>query len=253
MKDKNVRSYLIGTIILIVGIVAIAVDYLWMNSEKAIGISIGCSLLASSIVIITQTYLQHEPVVSPLDEWKLETIYKARSEKSTDSDITLPKVKKHLDIVAFGLSSFRADHEKLILLLLKKGVNIRILTMNPTEDNPFLLQREREEDEVEGSIRKSILRLVEWANNLNSKVKTRSYSSNSRGHRGKIEIRGYNCMTLDFYWRQDDEVYVGPYWYKMPSQKTITFRFKKGEAFYLYTRYFERLWNASDNVILTNQ
>ena len=169
MKDKNVRSYLIGSIILIVGIVLIAADYIVLHSEKAIGISIGCSLLASSIVIITQTYLQQEPEISPLDKWKLETIYRARSEKSADSDTALPKVKNHLDVVAFGLSSFRADHEKQITTLLKRGVHIRILTMNPKIDNPFLLQREKEEDEVEGSIRKSIVRLVEWANKLNSR------------------------------------------------------------------------------------
>lgn len=132
-------------------------------------------------------------------------------------------------------------HSKKVERLLKKGIDVRMLTMNPAEDNPFLKQRELEEGEPEGQIRKSIEALVTWANKLNAQSSSK----------GKIIVRGYKCMTLDFYWRVDDEMYIGPYWYGIGSQQTITYKFKKGKrAFELYEDYFEKLWADEENTIL---
>ena len=51
--------------------------------------------------------------------------------KNADSDPKLEKVKDNLDAVAFGLSSFRSKYGDKMEKILKKGVNVRILTMNP--------------------------------------------------------------------------------------------------------------------------
>jgi len=56
-------------------------------------------------------------------------------------------------------------------------------------------------------------------------------------------------MTLDFYWRMDDELYIGPYLFDVVSQQTITYKFVRGKSkddgrgFNMYTNYFESLWN----------
>ena len=51
-------------------------------------------------------------------------------------------------------------------------------------------------------------------------------------------------MTLDFYWRMDNELYIGPYWYGWDSQQTVTYKFiNGGRGFDLYTQYFDALWN----------
>ena len=51
-------------------------------------------------------------------------------------------------------------------------------------------------------------------------------------------------MTLDYYWRVDDELYIGPYWYGYKSGDTITFKFLSGgKGFQHYSNYFESLWN----------
>lgn len=58
-------------------------------------------------------------------------------------------------------------------------------------------------------------------------------------------------MTIDFYWRIDDILYTGPYWYGTASQQTVTYKFKKGgRGFVLYSNYFEDLWN---NTTLTKK
>ncbi len=173
-----------------------------------------------------------EERIKILEYWNLERIFRTRAEKNTESD---PKLEMHdtkqLDGIAFGLSSFRSAREKDVLACLKNGMNMRLLIMNP--NSCFVKQRALEEGVHADSISTSIISLVEWINRLNKK-------SNS----GKIEIKYYNAMTLDFYWRMDDVVYVGPYLYNIMSQQTITYKFVKGgKGFDLYTDYFESLWN----------
>lgn len=173
-----------------------------------------------------------EERIKNLEYWNLEKIFKTRAEKNTESD---PKLERHdtkqLDGIAFGLSSFRSAREKDVLACLKNGMNMRLLIMNP--DSDFVKQRALEEGAHIDSISTSIVGLVEWANKLNRESDS-----------GKIQIKYYNAMTLDFYWRMDDVVYVGPYLYNIMSQQTITYKFvKDGKGFDVYTDYFESLWN----------
>ena len=232
----NLKSIIVGFIIILAGIGAILLDYFILKTAQNIWISIGCSLLASGIVILATALLVDVKEVDALKKWGLVKIYKTRSEKGKDSDPELDKAKKQLDVVAFGLKSFRTMHDKKIEKLLRRGIDVRILTMNPDVNNIFLTQREKEENEPPGQILNSIIGLVEWADKLNKLKFT-----------GKIIVKGYECMTLDFYWRVDNEVYIGPYCYGIGSQQTITYKFKEGKiGFDLYTDYFERLWNDKE-------
>lgn len=173
--------------------------------------------------------------VENFGDWGLEKIFKTRAEKNTESD---PKLENHdikiLDGIAFGLSSFRSNREHDVLKCLKNGMNMRLLTMNPNTE--FAKQRAIEENVHPDSIRDSITKLVQWVNKLNK-----------NSNKGKIEIKYYNAMTLDFYWRIDNDLYVGPYMYDIISQQTITAKFSNGgKGFNLYTHYFEDLWNNSN-------
>lgn len=164
--------------------------------------------------------------------WGLQKIFRTRAEKNSESD---PKLEKHnvsqLDGIAFGLSNFRSNREKDVLENLRNGMKMRLLVMDPNSN--FVMQREIEENDNPGHISASIKKLVQWVNDLNAKSKN-----------GKIEIKYYNSMTLDFYWRMDDELYVGPYLFNVVSQQTLTYKFIKcGRGFNMYTDYFESLWN----------
>ena len=224
MKENlNWKTIAVGLIILVAGILTVVFS-------KNYGVSIGCSLIASSVVALLNSLFVERKKVSPLDSWGIQNIYKRRSLMNKDCDISIDNAKRQIDIVAFGLKSFRTDYGNSALALLQKGVNIRIITMDP--ESKFVKQREIEEGEVPGQIKNTIEQLVEWAEKLNAE------STN-----GKITIKGYSCMTLDFYWRVDDDIYVGPYWYKYPSQQTISYKFTKGDGFDAYYEYFDRLWN----------
>lgn len=175
---------------------------------------------------------EYKQKIEVTKSWGLQKIFRTRAEKNSESD---PKLEKHnvcqLDGIAFGLSNFRSNREKDVLENLRNGMKMRLLVMDP--NSSFVAQRETEENDDPGHISASIKRLVQWVNDLNAK------SPN-----GKIEIKYYNSMTLDFYWRMDNELYVGPYLFNVVSQQTLTYKFiKGGRGFNMYTEYFESLWN----------
>lgn len=234
MREKyNWKTISAGLTLFIVGTASVLVDFFYFKSTMNLGISIGCSLIASALVILFQSIFLERVKENPLDEWGIEQIFLTRAEMNVESAPFLYKAKYKLDIIAFGLKSLRDSQTEKIENCLKRGVNIRIMTMHPS--SPYVSQREKEEECSDGYIKNSIEQLVNWAAILNSK-----------NYKGKIVIKGYNCMTLDFYWRVDDNLYVGPYWYGIQSQPTITYKFatdKKG--FSTYEAYFEKLWNDS--------
>lgn len=228
------KSIIAGLVVLLIGILMILLDMVYLHTAENLWISIGCSLIASAIVILFTAVFVERKRFNPLDEWGITRIFATRAEKNSDSDPQLEKTHYCVDAVAFGLKAFRSKQTKRIEQCLKRGVNIRILTMQP--NSPFVKQRALEENETEDQIAHTIEDLVKWANQLNS-----------QNYKGKIVIKGYNCMTLDFYWRLDDTLYIGPYCYGIPSQQTITYKFVAGgKGFSTYTDYFEDLWNDNN-------
>lgn len=235
MKETyNWKSLFAGIGIILIG-VAMCIASVWTAQPwDNILLSIGCSLIASGLVILMHDFFVERKKVSMLDEWKIERIFSTRAEKNAESDPELVKAKYCVDAVAFGLGSFRSKQTPKVETCLRKGVNFRIITMMP--DSPYATERDKEENKNNGTTSYSIQQLVEWADKLNS-----------RSMRGKVIVKGYSCMTLDFYWRVDDVIYIGPYWYGVESQQTITYKYLAGgKGFTQYSEYFETLWNNTD-------
>lgn len=232
MKKYNTKAIIVALLVLLAGFALTVFDIFWFKTVSNVWISIGCSLVASALVILLNTFLVDATIYNPLDDWKLRRIATTRAEINSECAERLRRAKYQVDIVAFGLQSFRNKQSSLIEGYLKKGVNFRILTMDPKSD--FVLQREREEDDT--NIKNSIEKLVEWADKLNTKQ-----------YKGRVIVKGYSCMTLDFYWRVDNTIYVGPYWVGYDSQQTVTYAFDKGgDGFKLHSDYFEKLWNDNE-------
>ncbi len=169
-----------------------------------------------------------------INEWGVQRIFKTRAEKNNESDPLLESHNiKYLDGVAFGLRSFRSIRRNDVIANLNNGLRMRLLVMNP--DSDFAEQRALEENEDADAISSSIRELIIWVKGIQADTTA-----------GSIEIKVYDAMTLDFYWRIDDVVYVGPYLYGVPSQQTLTLKYSHpGKGFDLYTQYFEDLWNNS--------
>lgn len=181
--------------------------------------------------IINQIEMPDSAHKNVIIDWGLNHIFRSRAEKNIDSDSKLKLSSiKQLDAIAFGLKTFRSSHTDDVKIRLQDGMKIRLLVMDP--DGEYIHQREREELEVDGQISNSIRQLVNWAKKLHEDTG------------GDIQVKFYNSMTLDFYWRIGDTVYVGPYLYGKASQATITYKYiAGGMGFETYTQYFESLWN----------
>lgn len=227
----NKNAIIVSLIILILGIIFAFCDAFYWETKSKVWMGIGCSLLASSLVILLNTLLVYSYRKDPLEEWGIEKAYNTRLEKNNDADPSLDNAHFRVDGVAFGLSAFRSKNHNRVEEALRRGVKFRFLVMNP--ECEFTKQRDKEENNQLGHISKTIRDLIKWADELNSK-----------GYKGSIEIKGYSCMTLDFYWRIDDDIYVGPYWYGRPSSTTITYKFKSSKkCAQVYSEYFESIWN----------
>ena len=235
MKEKvNLKSIIAALVILAIGVFMSLMDVFVWKSTSSIVLNIGCSFIASALVSLVTIFLVERQAINPVDEWKITRIYSTRAEKNADSDPQLEKAHYMVDAVAFGLKSFRTKQSKRVEGCLRRGVNFRIITMDP--ESPYVRQRAIEEKETEDQIKHTIEDLIQWADEFNAK-----------GHKGRIMVKGYNCMTLDFYWRVDDDLFIGPYWYGVPSQQTITYRFERGgKGFTTYTEYFDTLWENSE-------
>lgn len=229
-NPQNYPSYIICLIAVLIGIL---LTYMYGESQAAVGV--GCSLIASSLFMFINVIVNAKE--SLLHSWGLVEILDKRSKKGEQTDHLIPKAKK-LDCVAFGMKSF-LDKPKTyenVLTYVNSGHIMRIITMDP--NGQFIKQREKEEND--SNISNTISKLKEWAEKIN-KEKTNA--------KGKILIKAYSCMTLDFYWRIDNTIYVGPYPLKGSSQQNITYKFKAGKkGFDHYADEFENLWN-NDNVM----
>jgi hypothetical protein len=167
--------------------------------------------------------------------WGLKEIFETRQKMNVQLNEVWGDLQNNLDIIGFGLKSFRDAQTNSIIEKVKKGLKIRILTINPL--SPFVKQREKDEQVLNESIKKTIIDLEKWV----LKLKEISRDENN------VELKFYNSLPLDFYWKQDDRLCVGPYLYGIGSQQTVTLEFDKGTTGYnFYSNYFENLWNNDD-------
>lgn len=235
-KSINLKAVIIALIIVVLGVFVIFLDAVILKNDNVVIINIASSVVATGVVLtLTECFLHYQRQYDVWDEWKLVRIYRTRAEKNIESDKKLETHNvKQLDGIAFGLRSFRSNRKNDVLSCMQRGMNVRLLVMNP--ESVFIQQREKEENAISGSISKSIYDLKKWAEDLNRE------SAN-----GKITIKFYDTMTLDFYWRVDDDIYIGPYLFNIESQQTITYNFRQGgKGFDIYSKYFETLWEDEE-------
>jgi hypothetical protein len=218
------------SLLLVFGALLLDKEY---QDARNILISIACSIWASNLIMYsTSAYmLRSSRRREIIDSWGLEAIYKTRAEMNISSNLVLDNCKKHLDIIAFGLKNFREAKNNVIDKLLDNGVDIRILTLCP--ESALVPYVDKRENLVAGATKKSIQDLNNWVTDKNKIRK-----------KGHIILKTYDFLPLDFYFRVDDHVYVGPYLKDISSQQTISMEYTHGEGVNYWKGYFETVWNS---------
>ena len=189
---------------------------------------IGISLLSSGLVSAVSTFFSiSEDSKKTVNDWGLEHVYMTRGEMNSSCDEYLSR-SKNLKAIGFGFRSLRDSQEGRIISMLRKGGNVKLITMKP--DCPAL--KLREEDERQ-KISDSISELLEWAKELNG-----------MNLPGKIEVRWHEHLPSDFVFILDNRLFNGPYEYGKLSQQTISFEYNiTGTAYEYHEAYFDQLWN----------
>ena len=158
------------------------------------------------------------------------TVYETRQAMNAACDDWLD-IATRIDIMAFGLKSFRKTQQAQVERILAEGGNIRIITLMPGCDALFL--REEEEHATKYSLTYEILDMIAWAQDTNAK-----------GFRGKIQVRCYDHLPQEFLFLIDSRVFVGPYEYGKDSQQCLSFEYDAESRMYeYYQNRFEELWN----------
>lgn len=232
-KFHKLSTYLWQIILILLGVGSVSLSFAmksdrWFTTLNGIGVSLLLSGLLG--IFVNVLFSKREARLDVYEKWKIANIYESRAIANQTIDACQEKARKHVDIIAFGLSSWRQAKEHLIDEMLNKKVIIRIITMDPYCD--VLSMRDIAEGKAEGATRQSILQLQEFFDQTQK--------------RRTVQIKYHRQLPLDFYFRVDDRVFVGPYIYGKEGQQMITYEFERdGEGFKYYTDYFEKLWTGN--------
>lgn len=239
MKYYKSEEGMINLIILSAGIIGILIACLLRvrvgETIFTVIISISASVVASAVVafVMAAFLYKRNSKAELIEKWGIASITESRGIINSEVNELFEKNISSLDIIAFGLKSFREAREDSVRKLLQKGMAVRIITVNP---NSCLLEfKDKDENKLAGSTKDSIIKLIEWCIMLKDVGK------------GTIEIRYMNTLPTEVYFRVDDSIFVGPYQIGRESQQTITMRYEGNtEGVNYYKEYFEKLWEVSN-------
>jgi len=222
LLERNAYLF-ISAALIVSGIVMQFFEMFWMN--------LGASLIASGIVGVMSLYIvyvrrQIERVKDKFFNWGLEDIFPDRSDKWVYKRL-IDNCENHLDIQAETLSRFYSDFKKELQVLDKKGVQIRLLLLDP--ESPQCKMREKEEE-------------VSERGNLPDTIKNQTRDYFKLGLKN-LQLRWYKCTPSVNYFRVDEKAFFGSYFVGTVSRNSLTFFGRVNSlAVKWYTDHFEKVW-----------
>ena len=202
-------------------------------------LSLGCSIVATEIIALILVAMIPKMEDEVNNGWAPIQVYQERNSiKIVDREFP----KDHLDFIAFGLRHFlTSNKENQLIEKVRKGVHIRIITMDPS--SIFLSEYSRFEGN--NDIRDEILDLTRIVSNVNRKVK--------KG-KGSIDIKYYDTLPFLHYCRADNRIYVGPYLPGKDSGQAITSQYDiLSDPGNMYSGIFDSLWTGQSNIKLRTE
>lgn len=163
----------------------------------------------------------------------LRRIFPTRSVSIREEYHSRLQSAKEVDILGFGLSSFREDYGSKFEELSSR-TSFRILLLDPdfpSSDNSVALIRDVEEGNDRGDIKRD----VEAFESIVRRA--------SKLDRSKFQVRRLRALPSINVFRVDDEIFWGPYLVATQSRNMPTLLVRKGG--YLYEEikaHFEQLW-----------
>jgi len=239
---KHIRRYLIYIILLGITSIFAIFSYIENNISYAI-FGVGIAIIIYYINHVAS--LEREELINSLESTRrtiedsmsesfssTAKIYENQSKALTDYSSIIKSTQYEVNILGATLTSFFwiPDFEEATLNALQKGVNFRVLILNPTSDAiKFLSKQEHQSDE---NLKNEILRSINKWNELQD-----------RAPRGGIEIRLYDSLPIGFLLITDARLLFAPYLSSDAFLPSPCFELKATESIYKsYRNFFENMW-----------
>jgi hypothetical protein len=215
----------------------------WSRTWIGVGLAegIGGSLIASGVagvslflyVSFTDTLRAQIETISKAG---LSTIYSGRSVQIRDAYQHRLTVARKIDLIGYGLSSFRQDYLEHFVDWSRRA-QVRILLIDPdfpTPETSLADQRDREEQHSPGKTRGDVLAFEDVVSKL------------SGLRHGQYKVHRVSCIPAINVFRIDDEIFWGPYLMHQQSRNTPTLLVARGGfLFDSLEKHFEALWSLS--------
>jgi len=206
-----------------------------VRSSGTVQQGVGASLIAAAVtgwVIFVYVRSSENRIegLEILNRFGFVTVFEARATRiKPEYDRRLAQARQSIDIMGFGLKALWEDYHNQFAEWQGRTA-VRILLIDP--NSPYAQQRDKEEFEIQGSIRSSAKRFLRETEAL-------------RLNRGQhcFEVRLYTCLPSINIFRVDDEMFWGPYLIGMQSRNAPTFVVRRGgELYRRLLEHFEAIW-----------
>ncbi len=207
-------------------------NYLKEGFFKVVVISISTSLTASAVIYFVDLFRSsaaketNEKYFKIITQAGLIDIFQRR-----DLEIyhrLMNNIDRELDIVGYSLGSFYDSFNTLLLekCNTNKKLSVRILIVDPA--SVFSKHREKLENNPEQMFKGQVQKIL-------GKLKHEN-----------IKIRFISIPICNMVFRIDDDMFVGPHFYKQTSKSTLTIQLSKhGWLFDKYKTEFDQIWDDS--------
>jgi hypothetical protein len=130
------RKFCIEILIFVSGVVLITAGvFIGNEGLDTVVVGVGCSLIAGAVVSFFATLYAYRvsQTAEILGYWGLRSIFRTRSKMNSRCDETFVPLHRQLDMIGWGMRSFRSSEKARVELpkKLKQGLKIRILAPEP--------------------------------------------------------------------------------------------------------------------------
>lgn len=234
--------FLLHLILVIVGFASAKSPFIISIVGNDIAVGASASLVAAGItgfVLLFNNFFvdRRERLLNDLYDTGMRSAFDGRSIVIKSEYAARLKTANRIDVIGFGLSSFRQDYGDQFSNF-ARSMQIRILLLDPafpSSEQSYADQRDIEEGSPKGTIARDVEAFIKT-----SAVARASYPEN-------FQIRLLKCLPSINYFRFDNELLWGPYLVANQSRNMPTLLVAKGA--FLFDRlsdHFEKLWSSNE-------
>ena len=229
--------FLVGVLFIVVSSRSQASQLNWVDT---IGQSVGASLVAAGIAgealfLYVRASEETRSRLEAIQKAGLTEIFAGRSVKIRNEYEKRLNEATEVDILGFGLGSFRQDYgERFVEWSRKKKLRILLLDPSfPSTEQSYAKQRDKEEKNPEGHTNRDVQEFVSF-------VKAQQLNTE------QFQVRLMHVLPSINLFRVDDELFWGPYLVEQQSRNTTTILVRRGgfSVHAQFTQHFEAIWSS---------